>query len=178
MVVNLIFNKKSLFPDNWIYIQTPGVSVGRVQNYKNWSPAMVADQEKTTLGAEYFVTEGDRFWNLPDEEMIQHALKELEYLKIADSADYVDGFVVRVANVYPVYGPGYQSSIAVIRKYLNGIQNLTLMGRSGMFRYDNSDHALLSGLLAARNYMGSDHDLWRINTEKVYHEEYQSTEIY
>ena len=139
---------------------------------------MIPDPKKTSLGMEYFVTEGDRFWNMKDDEMMAFALGELEKIGMTSRRKFADGFVVRVPNVYPVYGPDYQSSIAVIRSFLERIQNLQVMGRSGMFRYDNSDHALLTGLYAARNLMGASYDLWNVNTDKVYHEEYQATETY
>lgn len=178
MTVNLIFNKACVFPDNWIYVHSPGVVLGRIQNYKNWSPYMVTNSETTTLGAEYFVTEGDHLWNMKNETLIQFALRELDQLGIISPKYFVDGFVVRAANVYPVYGPSYQSSLAIIRSFLDGIRNLQVMGRSGMFRYNNSDHALLTGLYAARNVQGSRYDLWAIEPDHEHHEEFQSTEIY
>lgn len=178
LVVNLILDKADLFPDQWLYIHAPGVRVSRIQNYKNWSPAMVPDTSTTSLGMEYFVTEGDRLWNLSDESMMNLALEELAHIGLARRELFLDGFVIRVANAYPVYGPDYQTSLGIIRRFLSRFSNLQAMGRAGMFRYDNSDHALLTGLYAARNLLGSSYDLWEINTEREYHEEFQSTEIY
>lgn len=178
MVVNLVLAESDIFPDNWLYIHFPGVRVGRIQNYKNWSPQMVPDSKTTSLGMEYFVTEGDKFWNMTNDEMIGFALQELEQIGISSRQKFIKGFVIRAANVYPVYGPDYQSSIAVIQAFLNRFENFQVMGRSGMFRYDNSDHAMLTGLYAARNILGAKYDLWNVNADKVYHEEYQATEIY
>ncbi|MDP3919464.1 MAG: NAD(P)/FAD-dependent oxidoreductase [Candidatus Omnitrophota bacterium] len=164
--VNLIFNEPRLFDENWIYIQSPDITAGRVQNYKNWSSAMVPDAEKTSLGVEYFVSEGDSVWSLSDEQMMALALEELERIRIVGRAKVAGGFVVRVANAYPVYDSGYQRSLHIIRAYLETIENLQAMGRAGLFRYNNSDHAVLTGLCAARNILGEKHDLWAIDPDQ------------
>lgn len=171
IVVNILLDEPDIFKDNWIYVHDSDVKLARVQNYKNWSHFMVKDPRKTTLGLEYFVSEGDELWMRSDEDMIGLALGEAEHLGILDRTRFLDGFVVKVGKVYPVYQEGYLHNIAVIRKFLEGIENLQVMGRCGMFRYDNSDHALLSGIFAARNMLGHSYDLWSINTDAEYHEE-------
>ena len=108
-----------------------------------------------------------------NEDMIQLALMELEEMKLVDPKKFIKGFIVKIANVYPVYSPDYQKHLKVIRNFTEKIENLSLMGREGLFRYDNSDHAILTGLYAARNYLGKKpQDVWSVNTEKVYHEEW------
>src|SRR4029079_17889956 len=115
ITVALIVNQKELFPDNWIYIHDPEVKVGRIQNFKNWSPEMVPDPDKTCLGLEYFCFEGDGLWNMPDQELIQLAKQEMEILGLVRSADVEDGTVVRMQKAYPVYDSTYKESLEVIR---------------------------------------------------------------
>jgi len=172
LVVNVVLNRAQIFDDNWIYIHSPEVRLGRIQNYKNWSHYMVRDLQTTMLGLEYFVTEGDACWRRSDAQMIAAAMQDLETIGIAGKKDLLEAFVVRIPKVYPVYDEHYQKHVQVLREYLESFENLQVMGRCGMFRYDNSDHALLSGLYAARNLYGSAYDLWNINTEEEYHEEF------
>lgn len=169
IVVNVILDKVHVFRDQWIYVQSPDVQMGRIQNYKNWSPAMVVDLQKTSLGLEYFCTEGDAFWRMNDVELIHVAMGELETIGIASRRDLVDGFVVRRPNVYPVYSLDYQRDLATVRRYVESFENLQTLGRGGLFRYDNSDHALLTGMYAARNFLGQGpHDVWAVNTDGQY----------
>ena len=169
LVVNVILDRESLFPDQWLYIHSPEVRLGRIQNYKNWSPAMVADMGKTSLGLEYFCYENDFLWDMDDIDLVNFAMKELEMTGVAHRKDLINGFVVRYKNAYPVYSLKYKRSKELIKRYLAGFSNLTTMGRSGLFRYDNSDHALLTGIYAAKNYLGqSEKDIWDINTEEQY----------
>ncbi len=171
IVVNVVLNRPHLFDDNWIYIHSPEVRLGRVQNYKNWSHYMVRDLSTTTLGLEYFVSEGDELWQLSSQDMIRFAMEELEKVSLANRADLIEAFVVRIPNVYPVYEGEYQDKIEILKKYLAGFENLEVIGRCGMFRYDNSDRAILSGLYAARNLVGAGYDLWNLSTDQTYHEE-------
>ncbi|MBI3306625.1 MAG: NAD(P)/FAD-dependent oxidoreductase [Candidatus Omnitrophica bacterium] len=169
IVINVILNREFIFPDQWLYIQDEDVKMGRIQNYKNWSPGMVADAKKTSLGLEYFCTQGDEFWNMNNPDMINFAMEELEKIGIAKRRDLINGFVLRCANVYPVYSLQYEKHITVIRRYLENFENLQTLGREGLFRYDNSDHALLTGIYAARNFLGEGpFDVWNVNTEKQY----------
>lgn len=169
LVVNVILDQEEVFQDQWIYVQTPEVRMGRIQNYKNWSPAMVADSRHTSLGLEYFCTEGDALWRMNDVEVINFAMGELERLGVVSRRHLIDGFVVRQPNVYPVYSLDYQTHVATIRRYLESFSNLQTLGRGGLFRYDNSDHALLTGIYAARNFLGKGpYDVWRVNTDGEY----------
>ena len=171
LTVALIVNKRDLFPDNWIYIHDPNVQVGRVQNFKNWSPFMVPDQEKTCVGLEYFCFEGDNLWNMTDQELIELGRKELEILGLVNSSDVEDGHVVRMPKAYPIYDSTYQQSLGIIRNFLGEIENFQLVGRNGMHKYNNQDHSMLTAMLATENILGANHDLWQVNEEQEYHEE-------
>ncbi len=165
IAVYLVFDVQHLFPDNWLYIHSPEVKMGRIQNYKNWSAQMVPDESKTSLGVEYFVNQGDDVWKLADEAMIRFALEELERLGFSLRSKFVKGWVVRIPNAYPVYNAGYRESVSLIRGYLAHFKNLQVVGRAGLFRYNNSDHALLTGLYGARNLLGENHDLWALDVD-------------
>lgn len=171
LTVNVILDAPNPFPDTWIYVHSPEIRMGRIQNFKSWSPYMVADPKKTALGLEYFCTEGDELWNTPDQKLIELGISELEKIKLGRRADFVDGFVTRVPKAYPVYDALYPENIRIIREYLNGFRNLQPIGRYGMFKYNNMDHSILTGLYAARNIMGERHNVWEINTEQEYHEQ-------
>jgi protoporphyrinogen oxidase len=170
MSITLIVNKEHLFPDNWIYIHSPKVKVGRIQNFKNWSPDMVPDPSKTCLGMEYFCNVGDEFWTKDDKALIEQARQELATIGLADPADIEDGIVIRQPHAYPVYDSEYHEARDVVRSYIDSLGNLQSIGRIGLHRYDNQDHAMLSAILAARNLMGESNDLWTVNTEQEYHE--------
>ncbi|MDY7013340.1 MAG: NAD(P)/FAD-dependent oxidoreductase [Cyanobacteriota bacterium] len=176
VIVALVVNAKDLFPDNWIYIHSPEVTVGRIQNFKNWSPAMVPDPDKTCLGMEYFCSEGDAMWTLSDTELIALATRELERLGLAGAATVEDGTVLRQPKAYPVYDRNYRQHLQVIQNFLGGFENLQTTGRNGMHRYNNQDHSMLTGLLAAKNLLGERHDLWEVNTERSYYEEFTAEE--
>jgi protoporphyrinogen oxidase len=173
LIVALILGRKHVFPDNWIYVHTPAVQVGRVQNFKNWSPAMVPDQSRTSLGFEYFCSADDDLWREDDGALVRRAARELEVLGLAPAASVEDGCVFRQRRAYPVYDEGYSEHLLTARKYLARVRNLQTAGRNGMHRYNNQDHSMLTGLLAARNVLGDDHDLWEVNIERSYHEEQQ-----
>ena len=175
ITVSLIINKPDVFPDNWIYIHEPGVKLGRVQNFKNWSEDMVPDREKTCLGLEYFCFEGDGLWSMDDRELIDLAKNELEKINLVNISLIEDGTVVRMPKAYPVYDSNYQESLRIIREYLRGIQNLQLVGRNGMHKYNNQDHSMLTAMLAVKNILGADYDLWKVNAEQEYHEEAMET---
>ncbi|MFZ5802788.1 MAG: FAD-dependent oxidoreductase [Candidatus Omnitrophota bacterium] len=162
IAVYLIFNIRDLFPEHWLYIHSPEVKLGRIQNYKNWSPAMVPNFAQTSLGLEYFVDEGDALWKTDNQALLQMGLDELEHLGFKVKKHFVDGFVVRVPNTYPVYGPGYQEILDELRRYMENFKNIQLMGRSGLFRYGNLDSAMMMGLRAARNFLANEKPLWTI----------------
>jgi protoporphyrinogen oxidase len=171
LTVVLILDRETLFPDNWIYIHSPDVRVGRIQNFKNWSPDMVPDPSTTSLGLEYFVHEGDDLWSLTDPELIELAQRETARLGLTGGGKVVDGTVMRVRKAYPVYDEGYREALASIRGWLTELPNLQLVGRNGQHRYNNQDHSMLTGILAARNVAGEEHDVWAVNVEDEYHEE-------
>jgi protoporphyrinogen oxidase len=178
LIVSIIVDQEDLFPDNWIYIHSPEFKVGRIQNFKNWSPAMVPDTSKTCLGMEYFCSEGDEIWGMDDAELIALASREIEGLGLmAAGVKVEDGTVIRQRKAYPVYDADYKSNLQVIRDYLAGFGNLQTVGRNGMHRYNNQDHSMMSGLLAAKNILGGVHDLWNINTDQAYHEDYTPQEL-
>lgn len=173
MTVALLVNKETVFPDNWVYLPDPEVKVGRIQNFKNWSDAMVADQKITCLGLEYFCTPAGDLWSMTDEDLVDMAHRELVTLGLCRSDEIAGGKVIRQAKAYPVYDMMHDVHVAIIRKYIESrMTNLQLIGRNGMHRYNNQDHAMMTALLAARNIaLGSKLDPWEVNTEAQYHEE-------
>jgi hypothetical protein len=172
LTVCLIVDRPHLFDDNWIYIHEPDVVVGRIQNFKNWSPYMVPDSTKTSLGLEYFCNEGDELWNAPDDELIELGKQEVDKIGLANCEDVLDGCVFRVEKSYPVYDSSYREYMAVIREYIDSMENFQTIGRNGLHRYNNQDHAMLTGMLAVRNLiLGENHNLWIVNAEQEYHEE-------
>jgi len=178
LTICLIVNKSDLFPDNWIYVHDPGVRVGRIQNFKNWSPDMVPDPGKTSIGLEYFCTEGDELWGMPDAELVALGTRELARIGLARVEDVEDGCVVRVPKAYPVYDTTYRDHLATVRRFVDGVANLQTIGRNGLHRYNNQDHAMLTGMFAARNLvLGEQNDLWSINTDQEYHEELRSADV-
>jgi protoporphyrinogen oxidase len=178
VTVALMIRRAEVFPDNWIYIHDPSVKVGRIQNFKNWSPSMVPDPATTCLGLEYFCFEGDGLWSSSDSELIKLAGQELEKLGMCSRADVFDGCVVRQQKAYPVYDDHYQDNVAVIREYLAAaLPNVHLVGRNGMHKYNNQDHSMLTALIVARNIAGvSSLDPWKVNADAEYHEEVRAGE--
>lgn len=177
LTVCLIVNKPDLFKDNWIYIHDPKVKIGRIQNFKNWSPDMVPDPSKSSLGLEYFCTEGDALWTTPDEELIELGRRELEYLGLARYEDIEDGCVFRVAKSYPIYDSDYREHLARVRSFVDSLENFQTIGRNGLHRYNNQDHAMVTGLQAVRNLLFGEHnDLWSVNTDQEYHEQIEVIE--
>jgi protoporphyrinogen oxidase len=171
LTVALIVERRDVFPDNWIYIHDPKVRLGRVQNFKNWSPYMVPDPEKTCLGLEYFCFEGDDLWTMDDADLIELGKRELEMIDLVKASEVTDGSVVRVEKAYPVYDSMYAELVEKVRGFVDGIDNLQLVGRNGMHRYNNQDHSMLTAMFATENILGAEHDLWNVNEEKEYHEE-------
>jgi protoporphyrinogen oxidase len=170
--VVLVVDKADVFPDNWIYIHDPSVKLGRIQNYKNWSPFMVPDPSQSALGLEYFCFEGDGLWTSQDDALIALGTRELEQIGLGSAADVVDGTVVRMRKAYPVYDDQYKENVLVVREWLESVAtNLQLVGRNGMHKYNNQDHSMMASLLAARNILGETWDPWKVNTDAEYHEE-------
>ncbi len=171
LVVALILEKEELFPDNWIYIHTPGVKVGRIQNFNNWSKAMIPDVGRTCLGMEYFCFEGDGLWTTQDADLVALATKELGQLGLADPKLVVDGTVVRMPKAYPIYDSEYRAHLDGVRAHLDTIPNLHPVGRNGMHKYNNQDHSMLTAMMVVWNMRGAKHDVWAVNTDFEYHEE-------
>ena len=159
--------------DNWIYVQEPDVQVGRLQIFNNWSPWLLADEEKMWIGLEYFCNDTDPLWTLPDDQMTRLAIEEIAKIGILRAEDVEDAHVVRVPKTYPAYFGTYDR-FGVIRSYLDGFANLFLVGRNGMHKYNNQDHSMLTAMTAVDNVLNgnvSKDNIWEINTEMEYHEE-------
>jgi len=174
ILVGLLINRQQMGDDNWLYIHTPTVKVGRIQNFKNWSAAMVADANKTSLGMEYFCDEGDELWTKSDAELIAFAKQELVELGLASVEEIEDGVVVRQPKAYPVYDEDYRQHLQTLQDYLATLDNIQTIGRNGMHRYNNQDHSMLTAILAVKNLFGEKHNLWEVNTERSYYEEFQT----
>jgi protoporphyrinogen oxidase len=172
LTVALVVKKTDLFPDNWIYVHDPTVKLGRIQNFNNWSPYLVPDPTTTCLGLEYFCFEGDGLWTMKDEDLIALGKRELAQLGLVNESDVIDGNVVRMEKAYPVYGPGYQDDISIVRTALQRFTNIQPVGRNGMHKYNNQDHSMMTAVLAAKNLtQNGGFDLWKVNTDAEYHEE-------
>lgn len=171
LTVVLIVKRAEVFPDNWIYVHSPDVKLGRIQNYKNWSPFMVPEPSRTSLGLEYFLWDRDEEWTWPQERLIEIGIADCTKIGMVERGEIEDGTVVRMEKAYPVYDQDYQAHLATIRHYLAGIDNLQLVGRNGQHRYNNQDHSMLSAVFAARNVAGANYDVWSVNVEREYHEE-------
>jgi len=164
---------EGMIPDHWVYIQEPGVKVGRIQIFNNWSPYMVKDENTVWIGLEYFCNEGDLLWTMPDRDLTELAVKELIELGFVQSDDVLDGTVIRMPKTYPAYFGTYDR-FDVIRNFTDGFENMFLIGRNGMHRYNNMDHSMLSAMVAVENIMNnvkSKDNLWELNTEQQYHEQ-------
>lgn len=173
LTVGLILRERNRFTDNWIYIHDPNVKVGRVQNYKSWSPEMVPDSNYCCYGLEYFCFEGDGLWKMDDQDLLALARKELEQVHLANATDVVDGCVIRQPKAYPVYDDNYRQNVDVIRRAMDAhCFNLHLVGRNGMHKYNNQDHAMMTAMLTARNILAGEkkYDVWAVNEDGEYHE--------
>ncbi|MEZ5897591.1 MAG: FAD-dependent oxidoreductase [Parvularculaceae bacterium] len=176
LIVTLVLDHPDPFPDNWIYIHSPEVHVGRIQNFRSWSPEMVPDPNKASIGMEYFCHEGDGLWATSDDELIRQASRELEFLGLAKKETVVDGKVIRQPKAYPVYDGEYREALDTIQNWILGLENFQTVGRNGMHRYNNQDHSMLTAMLAARNILGEEHDIWNVNVERSYHEDFEVSE--
>jgi protoporphyrinogen oxidase len=172
ITVVLICKDKDSFTDNWIYIHDPNVKVGRIQNFKSWSPYMVPDASMACYGLEYFCFEGDGMWQMKDEDLITLAKTEMQQIGLEDANLVVDGYVVRQAKAYPVYDKEYKEHINTIRKALKNYHGLYLIGRNGMHKYNNQDHSMMTAMLAAKNIIAGNelYDVWNVNQDAAYHE--------
>ncbi|MFB2977486.1 GtrA family protein [Microseira sp. BLCC-F43] len=168
----LIVESDRLFPDNWLYINEPNVQLGRVTNFANWSPDMLPNDRQTPLCCEYWANFDEPLWQAPDDELLMQAEKDLRKIKLLHDEKISGGFVVRLPRTYPIYAGNYKTALAEIQSYLQQFQNLQLVGRYGAFKYNNQDHSLLMGILAAENVITpGKHDLWSVNSDSEYVEE-------
>jgi protoporphyrinogen oxidase len=172
LTVALVVPEAFGFPDNWIYVHSPEVRLGRVQNFGSWSPHMV-EPGRTCLGLEYFVNEGDELWRLPDDELVRYAAGEMVTLGLLEPSAVEAGYVTRIPKAYPVYDASYQRHVATLREWLaHHAANVYPVGRNGMHRYNNQDHSMLTAMLAVENILDdAGHDLWSVNVDDEYHEE-------
>ncbi len=172
LTVALMVKKADLFPDNWIYIHDPSVKVGRVQNFRSWSPEMVPEGF-SCLGLEYFCFEGDGLWNAVDNELVTLAMKEVAKIGLVQESDIIDACVVRQPKAYPVYDDSYKDNVETVRQDLElSYPTLYMVGRNGMHKYNNQDHAMMTGMLTAKNILAGQriHDVWSVNEDAEYHE--------
>jgi len=171
LTVALVVPESASFPDNWIYVHSPEVKLGRIQNFASWSPYLVKDG-RTCLGLEYFVFEGDETWSLPDDELVELATKEIASLGLVEADQVERGFVVRMPKAYPYYDKYYAGHVDTIRGWLAAeVPNAHPVGRNGMHRYNNADHSMLTAMLTVENILdGAGHDVWQVNVEEDYHE--------
>jgi protoporphyrinogen oxidase len=172
ILVYLVVDRNPLFPDQWLYINDPRVKVGRVTNFANWSPHMLPNSHQTPLCCEYWCDFGDRLWNASDEQLRDRAERELRTIQLLGNESISSGFVLKLPRVYPVYSGNYKVALSKIQSYLQQFENLQLIGRYGSFKYNNQDHSLLMGILAAENIISPGaYDLWSVNSDSEYLEE-------
>ncbi|MGQ0744608.1 MAG: NAD(P)/FAD-dependent oxidoreductase [Acidimicrobiales bacterium] len=173
LTVALVVPASAGFPDNWIYVHSPQVRLGRIQNFGSWSPHLVKEG-RTCLGLEYFVFEGDDLWTMADEDLVSLGTKELAALNLVDPAVVEAGYVVRMPKAYPMYDDTYKANVACIRRWLSeAVPNVHPVGRNGMHKYNNQDHSMYTAMLTVENICGAQppHDIWTVNVEAAYHEE-------
>ncbi|MGD1883967.1 MAG: NAD(P)/FAD-dependent oxidoreductase [Paracoccaceae bacterium] len=171
LIVTLVLDQADPFPDNWIYVHSPDVQVGRIQNFRAWSAALLPDQDTASIGMEYFCQEDDGLWAMSDEELIALAGRELEEIHLADQSHVKGGFVIRQRKAYPIYDPQSKEALEVVSDWIKGLENLQTVGRNGLHRYNNQDHSMLTAMYAARNIAGGSEDVWSVNVDRSYHEE-------
>ncbi|HSS40972.1 MAG TPA: NAD(P)/FAD-dependent oxidoreductase [Solirubrobacterales bacterium] len=177
LTVALQIDGEPPFPDNWVYVHDPRARVGRIQNFRAWSPWMTPDPRRSCLGLEYFCFEGDDLWDSSDEELVDLGRREVAELGLVDPERVAGGHVVRVPKAYPVYDSEYAGRVETIRRWLDGISNLQQIGRNGLHRYNNSDHSMLTAMRAVENLCdGANHDVWAVNADGVYHEREEPAE--
>jgi protoporphyrinogen oxidase len=176
LTVALVVPEAAGFPDNWIYIHSPEVQVGRIQNFGSWSPYLVKEG-RTCLGLEYFVFEGDELWTATDEDLVAQGTRELVTLGLIEADKVEAGYVVRMPKAYPTYDETYADNVDVLRRWIEAnTPNVFPVGRNGMHKYNNQDHSMYTAMLTVENLYGADHDIWAVNVEEEYHEEGEAVE--
>ena len=176
LIVTLVLDHADPFPDNWIYIHTPDVKVGRIQNFRAWSAEMLPRPDTASIGMEYFCQSGDDLWEMSDEALRELASRELAELGLAEVDDVVGAAVIRQPKAYPVYDGNYKEALETVGAWLRQLTNFQTVGRNGLHRYNNQDHSMLSAMYAARNVLGAEYDVWNVNVERSYHEEFSVSE--
>ena len=171
LTVALVVPEDAGFPDNWIYVHSPDVKLGRIQNFGSWSPYLVKEG-RTCLGLEYFVFEGDEYWSMADDDLVALGTRELAQLGLVDPSKVETGYVVRMPKAYPFYDDRYKANVEIMREWLSQhASNVYPVGRNGMHKYNNQDHSMLTAMLSVENILGAHHDVWDVNVEEDYHEE-------
>jgi protoporphyrinogen oxidase len=173
LIVTLVLNRADPVPDNWIYVHSPKVKVGRIQNFRAWSPEMLPNQNTASIGMEYFCQSGDGLWTMSDDSLRHLAATELEQLCLGQATDVIDAAIIRQPKAYPVYDSDYLDALGVVSSWIKSLENFQTVGRNGLHRYNNQDHSMLSAMLAARNVLGEEHDVWSVNVDRAYHEEFE-----
>lgn len=173
ITANLIIDKPDIFPDNWIYVHTPGVEMARIANYNNFYIKARRNNKTTAITVEYFVFKTDAIWKKTDQELIDMAKKELEQVGLLRGANVIDAFIIKETHSYPTYFQGHKKHLDTLINYLSQFKNLQLIGRGGMYKYNNMDHAVYTGMLAARNFIQGkkSYDIWKVNEDAEYLEE-------
>ncbi|WP_433989473.1 NAD(P)/FAD-dependent oxidoreductase [Sulfitobacter sp. TBRI5] len=171
MIVTLVLDNADPFPDNWIYVHSPDVRVGRIQNFRAWSADMLPNDDKASIGMEYFCYESDDLWQMADAELIEFAGRELERINLSKASSVVGGYVIRQPKAYPVYDEESKVALDIVAGWLRQLENFQCVGRNGQHRYNNQDHSMLSAMYAVRNLCGSEYDIWDVNVDRSYHEQ-------
>ena len=171
LIVTLVLDHADPFSDNWVYVHSPEVKVGRIQNFRAWSEAMLPDKDTASIGMEYFCQDGDALWTMSDDALIAFGGEELEKIGLASAKTVKQGFVIRQKKAYPIYDPESKEALEVVSDWLKGLENFQTVGRNGLHRYNNQDHSMLTAMYAARNIAGGNHDVWEVNVDRSYHEE-------
>lgn len=172
LIVTLVLDHPEPFKDNWVYIHAREVKVGRIQNFRAWSKEMLPNTDTASIGMEYFCQEGDNLWTMDDEDLRALAAAELEKLGLAPADSVIGAAVIRQPKAYPVYDGEYKGALDVLKEWIDSLENFQTVGRNGLHRYNNQDHSMLSAMFAAENILGADHDVWEVNVERSYHEEF------
>lgn len=174
LIVTLILRVPDPFPDNWIYVHSPSVKVGRIQNFRAWSKDLVPNEATSSIGMEYFCQEGDGLWDMEDGALRELAASELEQIGLGSADDVIDATVIRQPKAYPVYDDEYMDALAVLKEWLSALENFQTIGRNGLHRYNNQDHSMLTAIHAVDHLEGMERDVWDVNVERSHHEEFQT----
>jgi len=171
ITVNLMLRRRQVTPDTWLYVHDRDILFGRLHEPKNWSPAMVPGDEYTSIVAEYFCSFGDAIWQMSDDQLVERTIQHMvDDLHFVSRDEVLGGFAVRAPRAYPAYVLGYEKPLEIAKQFVASLENLQIIGRYGTFRYNNTDHSIETGLLAAKNILGEHHDLDRVNADQEYHE--------